>query len=231
MGETKNHLVKLKANDPNPHSDEGTQEFILKILSNKIPELDQGLVPPVNPTVHYRFNYEVPSDAFKDPDNDPFSIRVELIPDEFTLSYHSGSRMVTGILNDNTKHGTYIVRFYVEDSYNISSYIRDMEFQYNKNEKPRINTPAPNSHCESAYNYFEYRVNKSNYEDPEGEPLSYSFSFVDPAHEGWLSISQTSDELIFSGTPNNSVHGRPQISIEIRDNRSDTDTTQDTLEL
>ena len=231
LGINVTYLITLNANDHNPNSAEVGQTFLISIMSNKIPELDQGLPTPENPSVYHPFNYQVPSDAFKDSDGDSFTIRIELLPNEFPVSYDSGSGNINGILNDNTKHGDYKIRFYVEDTYNFSSFIHDMPFTYLENFPPQIITPAVNPPWVNAYDPFEYRIAKTNYKELENETITYSFSFVDPAYDGWLSLSETIDELVFSGTPDNSVFGNPEISIILDDTQSDTNSTEEIVEL
>jgi hypothetical protein len=140
-----NYSVTVYAQDANIYSAHGSTSFYMNIIPNEIPELDQGLhTVPVNVSVYFPFTYTVPADAFKDQEGDAYTIRHGLIPNNFTTTYNSVTRVVSGTQTDNTKFGNYIVRFYVEDIWNVSSFTADLNIVIYENLSPQVSI-APTS--------------------------------------------------------------------------------------
>ena len=136
--EAYNYTITIYAQDPNVYSAHGETYFYLDIVPNDQPEYDAGLVTPTNVTVHFPFTYTVNADAFKDKESDAYTIRYELDPDSFTTTYDSTTRTVTGTLDDNTIFGTYTMKFYVEDSWNVSTFTAPLDFYYHENMSPVV---------------------------------------------------------------------------------------------
>lgn len=89
--------------------------FSLSVEQNKPPQVDQGLVPAPNVTVHLPFIYTIPANAFKDHENETLTIVHKIIPSDFTTTYDSVTRVITGTPSDNTKFGAYSLEVYVTD--------------------------------------------------------------------------------------------------------------------
>ena len=141
-----NYTVTVYAQDNNTNSGDGNTTFYLNIVPNEIPELDKGLYTPVvNKTVYEEWSYTVPSDAFKDSENDALSITHELIPNDFNTASDSSTRTVTGTLQDNTKFGNYTMKFYVIDSWGVSALSDNITFEYFENMPPVVNTQPSNA--------------------------------------------------------------------------------------
>ena len=135
--------VSLIADDTNVNSASGVATFIVTITENYPPMLDKGLASPNSSIVHYEFVYFVLSDAFKDPEGDAYTIRVEVIPAEFSVTYSGSDRSVRGTLTDNSKFGDYTLRFSVEDIWNVSTFTEDLTITINQNMPPNIISAAP----------------------------------------------------------------------------------------
>jgi hypothetical protein len=139
------YTIYVYANDNNTNSGSTYTYFYLNVTANQIPTIDQGLPSALNVIVHQPFSYTVPADAFKDPEGEAYTIRYALIPDNFTTTYDSVTRIVSGTPSDNSKYGSTTLRFYVEDIWNVSSYIRDVSFTVYKNNAPTIVTQPSNA--------------------------------------------------------------------------------------
>lgn len=138
------YTIKIIAEDTDILSSDGYTYFNITVVANQPPRVDQGLqVAPQNVSVHYEFSYTVPSNAFMDPEGETIYIRHQLIPNNFPTTFNQTTRTVTGTLSDNSKHGTYQLRFYAEDKHNLTYAQLDMNFQYFENLPPVINSPLP----------------------------------------------------------------------------------------
>ena len=136
-----NYTITVIAEDPNPNSDHGNTSFNLEIIPNKIPEIDQGLyIVPVNQSIYHEFTYTVPTDAFKDFEGDAMTISPSVIPNEFSLSYDSTTRVVSGTLQDNSKGGNYTMHLDVVDIWNVGTLEAEINFTYYENLPPSVVT-------------------------------------------------------------------------------------------
>ncbi|CAI2376366.1 unnamed protein product [Moneuplotes crassus] len=222
------YKVTIYANDNNTNSAAGTTNFTITITQNYIPQLDQGLPAATAVPTFYEFTYTVPTDAFKDIENDSITIRVELVPPEFTVTYTPGDRTVRGTLTDNTKFGDFILKFHVEDSWNISTFTENLPIRINENFPPAIDFNAPDPSCIISHYALDYSVAKSSYSDNEGESLSFSHS-VNDAKGAWISLSENTTHLLFSGTPDNTQFGNYTLSIIIKDSNPSVSPSEDNV--
>ncbi|CAI2381883.1 unnamed protein product [Moneuplotes crassus] len=222
------YIITIYADDNNTNSAARTTNFTITVTQNYIPQLDQGLPAATAVSVFYEFSYSVPTDAFKDIENDPMTIRVELVPPDFTVTYTPGDRTVRGTLTDNTKYGDFILKFHVEDNWNISTFTENLPIRIDKNDQPIINFNAPDPSCIIAHYALDYSVPKSSYSDDEGETLSYSHS-VNDVKGAWISLSENTTHLLFSGTPDNSQFGNYTLTIIIRDTNPSLSPSEDNV--
>ena len=221
-------LITILADDINPNSDSGSTDFEIEISINYPPELDQGLPAPINSSVYYEFWYIVPLDAFQDPENDSYSISVELDPPDFAISYNETDRSVRGTLTDNTKFGIHTVIFNVEDI-NGQSDSFNMTIEIYQNLSPIINSAAGDPSWVISHYTLDHSVLKSSYSEPEGEDIVYTFTVDDASKGSWVSMTQNDTHLHFTGTPDNLQVGSFVASILLTDPHSDTGTTEDNM--
>jgi hypothetical protein len=226
-----NHIITLHGEDNNTNSGHGNTVFYLNIIPNEIPEYDAGLYTAVvNQIVYAEFSYVVPADAFKDYEGDSYSIRHELIPNYFTTTYDVSTRTVNGTQDDNTEYGTYTIRFYVEDSWNVSAFQADLPFAYYQNMPPVVDTAPIGPACIIAHYPLDYSIPKSYFSEPEGETILYSFSSAAAtAMSDWIVMTENATHAIFSGTPNNTQFGNQIISLILDDGHDDVVDTMPTF--
>ena len=223
-----NYTVNVTAEDPNNNSAHGSTIFNLEIVPNSIPESDMGLYNvPTNVTVHQQYSYTVPSDAFKDKEGDAITITFSLIPNEFTMTYDSATRVVSGMLSDNTKFGNYTMHFDVTDIWNVSAFVAELNFTYFENMPPVVHTQPSNPSNLISHFPLSHSIPKSYFSEPEGETIIYSFTTNETsAKSTWLILSENSTHLLFSGTPNNTQFGNFKVILSLDDGHTDvTDTT------
>jgi len=98
-----------------------------------------------------------------------------------------------------------------------------------ENKPPVIVSPATDPSCIVAHYALDYSVPKSSYSEPEGEAISYSFTYNDSAKASWIVTSETATHLHFGGTPNNLQRGDIILTINVDDPHSGTATTEDNV--
>ena len=215
-----NYTITVIAEDPNPNSNHGNTSFNLEIIPNKIPEIDQGLYTvPVNQSIYHEFTYTVPTDAFKDFEGDAMTISPSVIPNEFTLSYDSTTRVVSGTLQDNSKGGNYTMHLDVVDIWNVGTLEAEINFTYYENLPPSVVTEPTDPAWVISHFPFSYSIPKSYFNEPENEQLVFQFSFndTDTSKTDWINMSSNSTDLTFSGTPNNTQFGNFTLTIDVDD--------------
>ena len=223
-----NYTITINAQDPNQYSDHGNTSFTLEIIPNEIPEFDMGLhTVPTNVSVHHQFTYTVPSDAFKDKEGDAITITFSLIPNEFTMTYDSVTRVVSGTLSDNTKFGNYTMHFDVIDSWNVSAFVAELNFTYDENMPPVVDTQPSDPSSIIAHFPLSYSIPKSYFSEPESETITYSFTTNETsARSDWLSMTENTTHIIFSGTPNNTQFGIFNVTLLLDDGHNDVNDTE-----
>ena len=231
--DAQNFTITVYSHDNNTYSDHGGCDFYLNIVPNEIPEDDAGLhTAIINTTVYSEFTYTVNADAFKDKESDSFSIRQEIIPSSFITAYKSTTRTVTGTLDDNTLFGDYTLKFYVEDSWNVSAYTANITFAYYENLQPVVDTVPPDATCIIAHYPLNHEIAKSLFTEPEGETMLFTFASNETSDmSNWISISDNSTHVIFTGTPNNTQFGNQTITLTIDDGHDDVADTTTTFEI
>jgi hypothetical protein len=224
-GDAQNYTITVTADDTYSGSASSSVNFYLNVTENQIPMFDQGLPAASDVIVYFPFSYTVPIDAFLDPEGEIYSFRYELIPNNFTLNYDPGTRTFSGTQNDNTKYGLYTLKFYVEDVWNVTSFTPNVTFNVIRNEPPVVDTPIDNPACIVAHYFFFHTIPKSYFSEPDGEPIYYSFVTNETSIDSWLSMSENSTHVIFSGTPDNTQKGNYTVSLQLKDNLAATTHT------
>jgi hypothetical protein len=70
-----------------------------------------------------------------------------------------------------------------------------------------------------------------NFNELEGEPINYSFTTNETSMDSWLSMSENSTHIIFSGTPTNSQRGNYTVNLILKDNHTETGETSTTFKI
>ena len=224
-----NYIIYVTADDNNTNSGSATDSFRLYTSDNQPPLLDQGLSTPTNTSIYCQFIYTLPIDAFKDPEDEDYTIRVEITNGNFILNYEPLTRIITGTPTDNTKYGTHIVKFYVEDVHNITSFTHNMNIYISENLPPVVDTAPSNAFCIIAHFPLSHTIPKSSFSEPDGETIIYIFATNETSKDAWLSMSETATDLVFTGAPTNTQHGNYTVTITLTDGHSDTGSTTTTF--
>ena len=75
-----------------------------------------------------------------------------------------------------------------------------------------------------AHYAFSYEVAKSSFSEPESETMTYSFATNDTAaRSSWISLTENTTHIIFTGTPSNTQFGNFNVSIIVDDGHDDVD--------
>jgi len=225
------YTISVIADDNNTNSASSKINYYINVTQNYPPMLDQGLVTPINITTYSQFIYTVPIDAFKDPEGDDYTIRVEITNGNFILNHDPLTRIITGTPTDNTKYGTHIVKFYVEDVHNITSFTHNMNIYISENLPPVVDTAPSNAACIIAHFPLSHTIPKSSFSEPDGETIIYNFATNETSKDAWLSMSETATDLVFTGTPTNTQHGNYTVTITLTDGHSDTGSTTTTFDI
>lgn len=225
-----NYSITITAADTNPNSADTITNFILIVEPNRIPEVYLGLTAPVNPTVYFPFSYTIPVNAFRDHENDPITIIPEIIPANFGTIYDSITRVFSFTPSDNSKIGAYTLKVTAKDSWEVGSTIAAINFSVLENKAPIVVTTVNNPPCIVAHYPLNYNVPKSNFAEPEGETILYSFTSSVPTP--WLSLDITDpNNLKFSGVPNNTQVGNVTITLILDDGHNDVANTTTTFKV
>ena len=226
-GDAATYTVYIYSDDNDTYSATSSTYFILTITPNQIPVVDKGLYTPApNPSVYHQFSYTIPADAFKDPEGDPIAITPTLIPNNFTITYDSTNRIVTGTQTDNTKYGSYTLQLSVTDNWAVSVLVVNLAFTYKQNMPPVVNTIPSSPSCIIAHYQLSYSIPLSYFSEPESETINYSFTTNETSTmSDWILITQNSTHLIFSGTPTNLQAANFNVALKLSDGHPGVTTT------
>lgn len=215
-----NYTVTVTAADNNTNSADSDTSFTLEVVPNRTPEIDQGLVPAPNITVYFPFSYTIPANAFKDFENEQFTIVHEITPADFTTTYDPATRVITGTPADNTKFGDYTLNVYVTDIWAVANVSASVPFKVYENQPPAVVTPPSDPPCIVAHYPLNYSIPKSSFSEPEGETITYSHTSAPVTP--WMTLDTTDPTNIkFTGVPNNTQLGNAAITLTLDDGHND----------
>ena len=225
LSQTGNYSITITATDI--HGAFGSTDTNLFIRDNKKPVVDQGLYNPVtNMSVFQQFEYTIPADAFTDFEGDTITYTAEVSPDDFTMTYNSGNMTVTGTPSDNTKFGAYTLSINARDATSDAFSQAQIAFEIFQNAPPSVDSALVDQTCFYAYNDFLYEIDKSaSFSDSDGETITYLAATNNTSLDGWLSFTENTTHLIFSGTPTNAQAATYLVTLMLDDEFGDTDTT------
>lgn len=214
-----------------------TLNYHMNILANRAPVYNTSeTIAPLEYKAGESFTITFSADMFYEPEGEPITYTFDGNGVDVTswLSLDSATRTFTANPVPNGDVGDYTINIIANDDHPSSleaSY--GFSLKITENEAPTVVTPASDSPpaCVKAHYAFEYAVAKSNYNEPEGETMSYSFTVSSGTLGSWVSMTENTTHLIFSGTPANTQVGTFTVTIEIDDIHSLTAATTDSFDV
>ena len=85
------------------------------------------------------------------------------------------------------------------------------------NLAPEITTAPSDAACIVSHFPLNHVIPKSNFNEPESETISFSFTTNETSKDSWISMSTNDTHLTFSGTPSNTQFGNYTVTLTITD--------------
>ena len=112
------------------------------------------------------------------------------------------------------------------DNWAVSALVVNKTFTYKQNKPPVINTTPSSPSCIIAHYQLSYSIPLSYFSEPESETISYSFTTNETSTmSDWISMTQNSTHLIFSGTPTNLQTANFNVTLQLSDGHPGVTTT------
>ena len=196
---------------------EFTKDFLVYIHPNR-PTVANSNLP--NISVVAGFPISIDFDFFSDEDMETLQYSYNASGDDISswFIFDNSSLTISGTPTVNSAVGEYIINIMADDG-NVHSDFDVVTFELNVTENfpPEIDTPAADPPWIVAHESLSYKVQKSNYNDPEDQAITYGFSVNDTTMGSWLSMTEETTYLHFTGTPDNTQFGNFTLSILIND--------------
>jgi len=216
------YTISLVASDISPNSADTTDSFVLTVNLNQQPDQDQGLYTvPKDVSVFQQFSYVIPTDAFKDDEDDEIILSFTIDPGSITPDYDPITRKVSWTLQDNTAYGTYTLTVYVNDAAHLANppYSESVTFEYHENRPPQVLSMPANPNCILANHPLNHWITTDlHFNEPDKDTISYSF--ISDVAQSWISINNQIGVLNFTGMPTDSDVGNYQITLTLDDGHS-----------
>jgi hypothetical protein len=224
VNETHAYSIKVSPKDPY-YAENGFYNltYYMSIMPNRVPVVDNS--KKIGLQEHQAgssFTITFDADSFSDPEGESITYSYNSSTDDLTswLSFNPATRTFTGNPVPNGDVGNYTI-YVIANDVNAASGEGSYSFTLNitQNLPPTVVTPAPDPSpaCVKAYFAFAHAVAKSNYNEPEGEAMDFSFTVSDAGIGSWVTMAENTTHLNFGGTPNNTEVGNFTVTIEIND--------------